>query len=227
MTTVNEITSAISWLWGVISSDELDHFLSVISSITTIAIALCGYRLAKDWLTERNRSSAHVAADNFFDELIDLPSMLMGFMMSVLRCAAFMSTIDDDVSLQQRNTEAQQRCLQLAENALMIKLRFFGYFARANKRGASINRPEHIEIEEALMQFGDDSFCLFRDVATHLITVNDFHGFKPVMQEFGGALREARRLSIAVNNAIRPVIGTSFSEYFSFPEEYITREEHR
>lgn len=212
----------IASIWIAFTSETSEHIFSILSSLITIVVALGGYRLAHNWLVQRNNESAHDAADGFFDELINLPPVLLGFLMDLSRCGAFMCSIDDDVSLHCHNAEAQQRCLRLSEEALMIKLRFFGYFAKTDKRGISVRLKEHEAIERALIQFSDKSFTRFNIIVSRLIIVKNYNEYEKVLSDFNRLTGEIYRFIQAVNQAITPVIGVTFQDYFSFPESMTT-----
>ncbi|GEM_PF-4063295 len=205
-------------IWNIFVSDKAEQFFSIVCSVTTIFVGIRGCFLAKDWLASCNRKSAHDAANVFFDELINLPLVLMAFTMSASRCAAFMSIIEDEITLRLHNAEVQQKCLKLAESALEIKLRFFNSFSRANKRGVCVIQLEHVAIEQGLIQFGDELFKLFRDVSARLIKAENLNDYKIASKEFLMALQKTKELSDLLSEAIKPIVGTKFSEYFSFSE---------
>lgn len=214
-------------LWGdmlqLFSSEALDHTTSILSNLVTTGIAVGGYRLAQNWLEQRNKESAHAAANRFFDELIDLPSVLWSFIMDSGRCAAFMATLGNNEQFRQHQAEVLQRLLLLSEKSLVIKLRFFGHFARADRRGANIRETHHATIEHALLTLSDTSCIRLNAVASTVTRANNHGDYLQAVRDMNAFLIELNELSATVNAAICPVIGVSFSDYFSFADTSVLR----
>jgi hypothetical protein len=210
----------LHFLWTALSSDGVEHFASVLSSLTTIVVAISGVFIARKWLVQRNLERAHDAADRFFDALIDLPLVQWRFMIDASHCMALLSSgLDcDGESLKQHNQVTIQRCLTLTESANSIKLNFFGHYARASRRGANIQPESHQRVERALIQFCDVSCIQFKELATRLMMVKSRDDYLSAIRDFQDKYNEIATLNTNVSDAVRSVIGISFQEYFSFPD---------
>lgn len=224
---VHFLMDVLHSVWAWLSSESGDHFMSALSSVVTIVVAVIGVFFAREWLDKRNRERAHDAADRFFDALIDLPLVQWQFLMDAARCMALLSSAVDSRGdeLQQHNQQAIRQCMNISEEANSIKLRFQGHYAKASRRGARVIQESHQDVERALISFCHTASLLFKDIAVRLIVVKDREGYLNAVRDFQKGYDLLHVLSTSVNDAVRATIEVPFSDYFIFPEMTVVRQE--